>query len=582
MKQTGENIAEDEKYTFLTRDFAGGMRRNVPPSKLDENEYALLVNGRSRYGTIKGIKLPKNLGLTEIPAGKFQGLYGIDSILVVFKDGKLWARDYAQPVNAFNQDPNFQMLSTATRIYSEAVPASWLNIQRKASSATDDKAPVLFNDPVAGTPQALVCQDGESRPRLVFSVGSSRPAHTEDEWKNDELAEEDTREYVPRGLQMLYHDSILYIVSPDGKRLFRSVTGRPLDYIVAIDQDGNKLPKLTSGGEEAERLHYAIDGNPITALRAIPAPQPTDSTLGPPFFVGTLKSSWAVFPDFSEMLFNEPTFTKIPLFPTGPLNQESVNEVLGDTSFIAQHGPSSFQSVQTLANEGINGPFYDSIYKLFEGVVQDITASFTFDNYGLYAVNTVYGYGVLVYDTQRSKFVALDLYPEVVGGIFQFAEIKVAGRRRLFFVTPSQLFEAFAGTETATVQLYCREFENPNIEVQLIPRRYRITLRDIEESGTISLTPFVDGLRGTVQSQAVTANIIASSPLQVPFGPGDKKTTVVKTFGFELANKGRFVGCLITMNFLADLIDIEPITAGEQREVSDDEAGLSFAENKTL
>lgn len=581
MDQSGENIATDEKFTFLTRDFAGGMRRNVPPSKLDENEYALLVNGRSRYGTIKGIKLPKNLE-GEIPAGRFQGLYGIDSILVVFKDGNLWARDYAQPVNAFAKDPSFQMTSTVPRIYAEAVPASWMNIQRKASVATDNTAPILFNDPVAGTPQALVCQDGQIRPRLVFSVGSSRPAHTEDEWKNDELAEEDTREYVPIGLQMLYHDSILYTVSPDGKRLLRSVTGRPLDYVVAIDQDGNKLPKLTTGVEEAERLHYAIDGNPITCIRAIPSPQPTDSTLGPPFYVGTLKSSWAVFPDFSETLFNEPTFTKVPLFPTGPLNQESMNEVLGDTSFIAQHGPSSFQSVQTLANEGINGPFYDSIYKLFEGVVQDITASFTFDNYGLYAVNTVYGYGILVYDTQRQKFVALDLYPEVSGGILQFAEIKVGGRRRLFFITTSQIFEAFAGTETAMLQLYCREFENPDLEVQLIPRRYRVTLRDIEESGTISLTPFVDGLRGETDSQEVTANNPPSLPLTIPFGPGTAKTTTVKTFAFEISNKGRFVGCLVSMDFLADLVDIEPITEGEKRDVSDDEAGATFADRQTL
>lgn len=581
MDQSGENIAPDSKFTFLTRDFAGGMRRNVPPSKLDENEYALLVNGRSRYGTIKGIKLPKSL-MGEIPAGRFQGLYGIDSILVVFKDGKMWARDYAQPVSAFAQDLTFQMTPTVNRIYAEAVPTSWMNIQRKASDPNDNTAPVLFNDQVSGTPQALVCQDGEIQPRLIFAVGSSRPAHTIGEWKNDELAEEDTREYVPIGLQMLYHDSILYIVSKDGKRLYRSVTGRPLDFVVAIDQDGNKLPALTSGGEEAERLHYAIDGNPITCLRAIPSPQPTDSTLGPPFFVGTLKSSWAVFTDFSETLFAEPTFTKIPLFQTGPLNQESLNEVLGDTTFIAQHGPSSFQSVQTLANEGINGPFYDSIYKLFEGVVQDITASFTFDNYGLYAVNTVYGYGILVYDTQRQKFVALDLYPEVSGGIFQFAEIKVAGRRRLFFVTPTQLFEAFAGTQTANLQLYCREFENPDIEVQLIPRRYRITLRDVEEAGTISLTPFVDGLRGEVDSQSVIANSNPSLPFTFPFGPGIAKSTVVKTFNFEISNKGRFVGCLLTMNFLADLVDIEPITEGDKRDMSDDEAGTVFSERKTL
>ncbi len=581
MKQTGDNIAEEAKFKFLISNFDGGMRRNVAPSKLSDSEYALLINGRSRYGTIRPIKLPLNLS-NQMPSGLFQGLYGIDSILVVFKDGKLYARDYSAPVNAFAQDFDFQMSQLADRIYAEAVPASWMNIQRKASIDTDASAPVLFQSPVNGTPQALVCQDGESRPRLVFSVGSSRVANDINDWENTEDLETDTREYVPVGKQMLFYDNILYIVSPEGKEIYRSVTGRPLDFVVAIDQNGDKLPNLTSGKPEASRMSYAVDFNPISCIRSFPTPMINDTTAKPPFFVGTLKNSWAVYPDYNFTLFKEPTFSKIPMFNTGPLNQFSLTDLLGDTAFVSDSGLTTFNSIATLANEGKNAPFFDDIFKLFEGIVQDVTATITSDNFGLFAVKTIYGYGVLVYDTQREKWASLDIYPEVTGPIKQFTEIKVNGRRRLFFITASQIFEMYASTTTATCSLYCREFEDQDIETQLLPRRVRVSLRDIEEDGTITLTPFADGKRGTVQTQAVSASIAPiSPPLALPFGVGDTRTTVTKTFTIEEAEKGRTIGVFITMNFIGDITEVLPVAEGETRDVSDAEAGDIYDEAKT-
>ncbi len=581
MRQTGDNVNEDSKFKFLVNNFDGGMRRNISPAKLSDNEYALLINGRSRYGTIRPVKLPLNLS-SQMPIGKFQGVYGIDSILVVFKDGKLYARDYSQLVNAFAEDHDFQMSQLADRIYAEAVPASWMNIQRKASSSVDDTAPVLFQSPVNGTPQALVCQDGDSRPRLVFSVGSSRVAKDINEWENTESLETDTREYVPIGKQMLFYDNILYIVSPDGKEIYRSVTGRPLDCVIAIDQNGNKLPNLISGKPEASRVSYAVDFNPITCIRSFPVPMTNDTTAKPPFFVGTLKNSWAVYPDYNFTLFKEPTFTKLPMFNSGPLNQFAFTDLLGDTAFISDAGLTTFNSIATLSNEGKNAPFFDDIFKIFDGIVQDVTAAITSDNYGLFAVKTIYGYGILVYDTQREKWTSLDIYPEVTGAIKQFTEIKVNGRRRLFFITESQIFEMYASETTATCSLYCREFEDQDTEIQLLPRRVRVVLRDIEENGTITLTPFADGKRGTPQTQAIsqTAAPIVP-PLALPFGAGATRTSVTKTFTIEEAEKGHTIGVFITINFIGDIIEILPVSEGDIRDVSDAEAGDIYDEAKT-
>lgn len=577
MNPTGDNIKEDEKFKYLSANFSGGMRRNTDPSELEANEYALLINGRSRYGSITPIKLPTDLS-SEMPAGRFQGIYGFDTILIVFKDGQLYARDYSQLINAFGRDNDFQLSSQVDTIFAQSVPASWFNVNRKAEDDTTQNTPILIQDPVHGTPQALVCQDGENRPRLVFSVGSSRVAKDINDWVNTEDPTQDTREYVPIGKQMMYHDSILYIVSPDGKDLYRSVTGRPLDFVIAVDTNGNKLPVLTSGKPEASRLSYAVDYNPITCLKSIPSPQPTDTNLGPGFFVGTLKGSWMVFPDYAEQVFAEPTFVKVPLFPTGPLNQESITDVLGDVAMTTDSSITTFNSVQTLANEGKNSPFFDDVYKLFEGIIQDITASITTDNYAFLGVKTIYGYGILIYDCLRQKHVSFDIYPTVTTGIKQFAEIKVNGRRRLFFITATQIFEWGTG-ETATTEVYFREMKADDREKEIKPRRIRITLRDILEDGTITLTPFVGGLRGTIQSQKVTANVTPTNPITSrPFGTGDAKNITNKTFLVEVPDIGETIGIFLTMDFMADLLSVETVTEEETKPVTNESGGEAFQE----
>lgn len=576
-----------KKLAFQFEDFSGGMCRNTDPSGIANNEYALLVNGRNRYGSIAPVKGPLNL-TSELPAGNKQGLYGFDSIMVVFQDGQAFARDFSQLGSAFQLIPAFHLKETVDTVYAEAVPASWLNVQRKLNEAADIKSDVALFSEVFGTPAAIVCQDGESRPQLIFSTGQARAAKDVGDWSSEELTGQDRREYVPVGKQMLYSsEGILYIVSPDGKEIYRSVTGRPLDFVVAIDENGNKLPNLTSGKPEAARLSYKLDYDTITCIKQIGAkPRITDEGEG--FFVSTRKRSWIVYPNFGTTLFGEPTYSNQNLFPTGALNQFSFTDILGDSALITESGITSFNSILSVSNEGKNAPFHDKIYKIFENgteqILQQVTAAITSDNYAFLAVDTVYGAAILIYDTLRQQFAALDIYDEVEGYIKQFAEVKYGGERYLYFITTEgQLFEAFAG-ETLTAKVYLKEVMSDNtIETELIPRRVRVALDSIAEDGEVAVTVFTDSKAGEKETQTFEAPTTSVAlPLTLPFGSTTDDDVTVKTFKIEAPQKGTKIGLFVELTGQAEIHKIELITEREEKQVSEQEAAAIFNERKTL
>jgi hypothetical protein len=567
---------------FSQGDFSGGMRRNVDPAQLEDNEYALLMNGRTRYGTIRTIKLPTNL-TTELPSGTYQGLYGYGKYLIAFIDGKAYVRDYSLNNNQFYLLSNFQMNASVATIYAEAVEASWMNYERRQSvNGQADSEVNLFTN-VAGTPSCLVCQDGMNRPRLIFPDGNSRPAKTFAEWQNTNDVNSDEREYVPIGKQMLNFDGILYIVSADGTQIYRSVTGRFLDFVVAIDVNGNKLPPLQNSAEEASRLSYRVDFNPITCIAALPS-IPINPQQGAGFYVGTSQTSYIVLPNYADSIYGEPTFSKQTLFETGPLNQFSVADISGDTAIIDAAGMVSFNAVLQLRNEGRNAPFHDEIHDLFKNITQTTTAAYTFDNYALFGVDTIFGPGILVYDTMRRKYVSLDQYPEVSGYIVQFAEIKVNGIHRLFFRTSTnQLFEAYGSSTTATVSLYTREMSvDDEPEVEATPKRLRLVFEDVVESGTVNATEYVDRKVGTTRSVDVDITTTPPTPpLTPPFGtPSDVDTTQVKSIPFELSRKGDKCGLWLQWSMESDLTKFVLVQEAERGIVSEEEQGVQFANTK--
>jgi len=220
--------------------------------------------------------------------------------------------------------------------------------------------------------------------------------------ENDELGIVGFREYVPIGKQMAFHGGKLYVASADGTKLYHSVSGRPLDFMVPVNEDGGKIHDAEAiGGVEA--VAYTISNDPITCLKSLNTEE---------LFVGAFNSSYSVKPDTVNTIFGEPTFTKKFLFSTGPVNQNSVVDLLGDTAFIDRHGIRSFNAVQqaeTLARDII---FSQPISDVFKDVAQDgsFQCATVHDGYALFHVltNLPEQYLTVVYDMATKKFVSLD------------------------------------------------------------------------------------------------------------------------------------------------------------------------------
>jgi len=220
--------------------------------------------------------------------------------------------------------------------------------------------------------------------------------------EDDELGIVGFREYVPIGKQMAFHGGKLYVASADGTKLYHSVSGRPLDFMVPVNEDGAKIhDKEAIGGVEA--VAYTVSNDPITCLKSLNTEE---------LFVGALNSSYAVKPDATNTIFGEPTFTKKFLFSTGPVNQNSVIDLLGDTAFIDRHGIRSFNAVQQSETIARNDIFSWPISDIFKDVAQDGTfqCAVVHDGYALFHVLTSLPeqYLTVVYDMATKKFVSLD------------------------------------------------------------------------------------------------------------------------------------------------------------------------------
>ena len=62
---------------------------------------------------------------------------------------------------------------------------------------------------------------------------------------------------------MAFHGGKLYVASADGTKLYHSVSGRALDFMVPLNNNGDKIhDSEVSGGVEA--VAYTVSNDPIT------------------------------------------------------------------------------------------------------------------------------------------------------------------------------------------------------------------------------------------------------------------------------------------------------------------------------
>lgn len=507
---------------FNQESFIGGLNQSIDSTRISKNEYALLINGRNRYDVITPVKLPKQVLDPSISLGvNYQGLYSAGSILIIFVDGRAYWKDQNLPGSNFNLIVGLQLDPNEPIIYAELVPNSYSNYTRIPATTGQKNTDVKLVSLVSPSPQGMVVQDGKSQPWFIDAQLNARELNTYSDWNLSD------REYVPIGRQMLHFNGILYLVSANGKLIYRSVTGRPLDFMVNITDSGGKELFEVDGG--ADSVAHSVDYEPITSINRL-------ITDDGSFFVSTNKSSYAVTPlvEPEDLFLGEPTFANRFLFSAGSNSPFSFIEMLGDNAFVDFNGLRSFNAVLQLKNEGKNSPFSKKVGPILQGVVQDYTAAASFDNYALFAVNTIYGRGIVVYDTLNEVFVGLDIYPDV-GQILKFEEVKTNIGRKLFFITgDNKLYEAFASEDTANCQLYIGDWcsNNPNIEHK--PFQLKTVFIDAKESGTVYASAYVDKKLGKRLSAPLDATVISNgNPMTVPFGQSSADTVKILAFDFS-------------------------------------------------
>jgi hypothetical protein len=470
------------EVSYTQDSFSGGMNLVSLDTKIAANQFLAGLNIRTRFGYAEPIKEPISIteNLNSSLARPIQGLYAFGNILIVFVAGEAWYKETED--DEWTQIAGFQLDASVSRIYACAVPAATTQYKRKNDAGGDSPdTGILFDaSATAGSPVALVCQDGINQPWLIFPDGTTREAATYADWDKD-----NNREYVPIGLQMIYFGVSLFIVGPLGDKIYRSVSGRPLDFVIAVDNDGEKVA-------DAEPLSFAVDSNSIKLISAL-----NDNTL----IVISAYSAYAVVPNNNKQLYNEPTFNQTFLFSAGTINQFCWADILGDFAFIDREGLKSFNAVQQTKFEGNISVFSLAVAKIFNSIVQADTACVgSFENYTFFSVKTSYAASsVVVWDNVNKIFTSIDfLTPRPIK---QFASTYTSNRQRFFAATETDVYELYS-TDSSTPKeavIFTRAFDSRNSDEGASDGVYnikstgvRLIFEDSVEDGTLFLRELVN------------------------------------------------------------------------------------------
>ena len=242
--------------TFYQKTFNGGMDTLSSDTQVAENAYVQLINGRTRFGGVRPCK--KHIELTNLPGGNIQGCCSVGDILIVFINGFAYRRK--EGTEAWIEMLEVRLKSYADEVFTQAVPVSYMNFKRTGNEDVHADIKLIENFKVNGTPACVVCQDGETQPYLISYDDVTQQVHVTQSksfygWKNTV----EDRQYVPIGKEMAYIGGVLYIVSPDRKMLYRSITGRPLDFMINVDKDGNRKQTEEWGGAATTAFAFDFD-----------------------------------------------------------------------------------------------------------------------------------------------------------------------------------------------------------------------------------------------------------------------------------------------------------------------------------
>jgi len=522
-------MPDSNQNEYNQKSFVGGMNLLGDDSRLEDTQYRAGFNLTNRYDTLDAVLESQVDPAT--PVGIKQELVTFGNYLILFVGGLAYYRYYTD--TGWNRIPGFKMSSTAPRFWTVAIPVSTTNYIRvaatgvrvadtgMASTKTSDPAGVIQLASVlgasAGNLPGLLVQDNINQPQFIFLDPNGFPicrtTQKFSEWSitftnpdNTTIATDgDKREYVPIGNCMAWDDGVLYIVSQDKNFIYRSVSGRPLDFVInVINILATSGPPYTqTGGGDATTTSYSVGIGGITCLKQL-------SSGG--IFVAAGNANFAVTKNLANnapKIFGEYTFIRTFLFNSSCLSDRTIFDSIGDTRFIDLTGVRSFNSIQQTQNEGRNTPFTAQVQAAFGSednpIIQSAerAAAILYNDYELYAVNTIFGYVICKYDTINKCWTSFDVYQTGGKAIKIFAKIELTVRRLYAITEDDKLYALYIGPEKTTASfrtvgicsniLYANSnirMANPRFEIQL--RNTRAILNKITEDCNCSFTPFIN------------------------------------------------------------------------------------------
>lgn len=535
---------------YYQRDFKGGLDLYSKDTDVAINGYVQLINARTRRGAVESIN--KSLDITYNLNGSFQGLYGVGSVWIAFCAGNA----FYMPVGGTQwfQVPFFSMDADVDYIYAQAVPGATNNFLRQAvltqqvnddgtvSNIVNSAGGIIKTTPlsVQGLPGGIVVQDGSNQPWLLtYDVDNNnvtaRVLGNYSQWDNTGTTS-NNMEYVPIGRQMMFLNGILFIQAPNGYTVYRSVSGSPLNFMVNVDQNGNKQPTEDLGG--ASTVSFAMDFDTITCL------VPFASSIPDSFILATALNTYCLNLDFNTTIFGEPTFDKQFQLQVGMVNQFCITDSNGDTPIIDFNGVKLFNSVQQLKFRGNNDPRSKNISQLLQGITQNIACCTSFDNCNLFSLNTTQGYLVAVYDNIQQLWVSVDVNESTISGIKMYAQATLPGEQflacgtqngRVFLVYGDANDDPSISRECA--YLISRAFVSGDYNAygNFVPgpltNRHRtnfvkVTVYTPTVDDNFTIQEYVDYERGQILSQPVPAIISGINyPIRPPVMANSKKRT---------------------------------------------------------
>lgn len=528
--------------------FIGGLSAQFDATKAGVGQYRWGLNIRTGENVIEAAFRHRKI---TTPAGVKQALFAFDDTLIMIGAGA------AYKLVGVDQIKFLQLTglsSTADIIYHETVPAP------SKTLVGPDKVPFSV---VSTTPLYAVLQDGNSQPALLTTDLAIRAAKAYHQWSYDDP------EYVPIGTLMAFSGSKLFIVDPNKTVVYQSVSGRPLDFVLAF----NSLTGQPSA--DAKGTAVSVSTARLTAIK------PAQSG----GFVGTSRyQTYAAIPETDFLIYDEPYLKPQTLFPVGCVGQNAFASVGGDTVYVSPHGVQLYnQTAQTLRESNLN-PFGSVVASLIPLPIE-VAAAITVNDFTFIALQTIFGPGILVYDAKIERFVGIDL---TVGLVKEFAVLHDSTGIRLFYITTShELYEIplYSG-ERATAVVYFGEWcpvgEDGRQDASKLHKlnAAHFGLSDVTEAGYLSVTSYVNRRKCETKILPVPATLAAETTPRGSFPLGGSLPALTRTASFDLTPRGltlglsvEFSGAMRLLSFAVDTNEhdmptAEAVTAIEEQTIA--------------